>query len=249
MVSTSRCEVLKPGHTRVHCVSPPGAGLNYLWSVTVAGQAATVLSPSAVTTSYAPPTVISAVVSGPGVLPSQPGSVPTGGGATVTLTGSNFGAEPGAVTVTWDGRVVPGVVLVTSHSVLAFPSPAGEGPPVSVSVTVAGQTVATLMDSPSVPLRFAFGRPVITSLSLYRGQNEATMDCSRTSPDGRPLGSGGATSARLVLEGANFGVNGSSARVMIHGTECAVVTAASTSSRLLCDTGVCSGEKQSSIVQ
>lgn len=226
----------------MHCVSPPGVGLNHIWSLSAAGQAAAIADPSAVTTSYAPPVLTSLTLTGPGVLPSQPGTVPTGGGATITLFGANFGASPDAVTVLWNGAAVPGVVLVTSHTALAFLSPPGEGPPCAVTVTVAGQSVSSLVSSPSSPLRFAFGRPVITSVSLDRRDNAATMDCSRTGPDGRPLGSGGATSALLVLGGANFGVNGSSARVTIRGVECRVVPAASTSSRVVCETEVCSGE-------
>jgi hypothetical protein len=68
---------------------PPGTGLNYTWVISVADQ---VSAPSPSTTSYLPPTVtgvsISDSVAAGGALQTS-----TKGGATVIITGTNFGGD------------------------------------------------------------------------------------------------------------------------------------------------------------
>lgn len=81
-------------HTQVWCTMPAGVGRGFRWTVTVAGVTS---APSDGTTSFGPPSVTSYSIR-VGALAGLRG-VPTLGGATVTLTGSNFGADVGQVGV------------------------------------------------------------------------------------------------------------------------------------------------------
>jgi hypothetical protein len=149
-VSASQCTVVGSGHVEVRCISSPGVGVNYTWSLSVAGQASLPLS--TVTTSFGPPTVTALVLSGPGVLSAQPSAAPTAGGATVTLFGTNFGADAGALVVTWGGMSVQPVSLVQSHTKLSFTTLPGQGAPVAITVAVAGQATRWLGES-ATPLQ------------------------------------------------------------------------------------------------
>jgi hypothetical protein len=216
-------------------VSPPGVGSGYAWSVVVAGQAS---EPSSSVTSYAPPSIVSVTVSGIGVLTDEPGAVPTAGGATVTVQGRNLGDDVSAITVRWAGTaVVSGVMLLASHSLLAFSSPPGQGRPVTVTVTVGGRGVV----GPSITIPYA--RPRVISIYLDRPLDDtsAVMDCSVVGPSGVPVHPGPTTRATLVLLGINFG-DGSDVQVSVRSSPCTLVPGQATDATLVCETALCSGE-------
>ncbi len=101
----------------------------------------------------------SITVTGFGAYGDEPDGVPTVGGASVVLNGAGFGPLPSLISVMWDGRVVEGVVLSVPHTRVSFPSPPGAGPPVTITLTVAGQTVATLNGTTRpLTLRYVRGR-------------------------------------------------------------------------------------------
>ncbi len=261
-VVTLACEVPASGaHTRVWCVSPPGVGVGFYWTLTVAGQAS---GRSSSTTSYARPVVSTVTVTGNGTYPEDPGAVPTAGGATVTLTGANFGADPALVALTWDGLSVRGLVLLSSHTTLVFQSPPGPGPSALLNLTVGGQSTWSLelgagagagagagtAGSPAptptptpMPLLVRYGVPRMTGLSLFRqGLDSGTsvMDCSVVGPEG--LGPQGASGARalLAIDGVNFD-NATAATVTVGGMPCTVQAAWTSGQRIVCATPVCLG--------
>jgi hypothetical protein len=88
------CAPFDNSHTQVRCRIPGGVGRGFKWTITVAG----VTSPQLpMATSFAPPTVsLASVELGPRLTSAEP-RVPTQGGATVTLQGTNFGADAGQV--------------------------------------------------------------------------------------------------------------------------------------------------------
>jgi hypothetical protein len=70
-------------HTQMSCITAPGVGASFAWTVNVCGQTSVL---TANITSYAPPVITS--ISGPGSLDAT-----TEGGQAVTVTGSNLGVE------------------------------------------------------------------------------------------------------------------------------------------------------------
>ncbi len=84
---------------QVRCVAPPGAGANLSWSIVVAGVRST-LAPNV--TSYRAPVVTGVTVSTPSAGPFGH-ALPTTGGATVLLTGTNLGPSLSTISVLWDG--------------------------------------------------------------------------------------------------------------------------------------------------
>ncbi len=105
-------------------------------------------------------------MTGFGAYGDEPDGVPTVGGASVVLNGAGFGPVPSLISVMWDGRVVEGVVLSVPHTRVSFPSPPGAGPPVTITLTVAGQTVATLNGTTRpLTLRYVRGRCLPLALS------------------------------------------------------------------------------------
>jgi hypothetical protein len=92
-ISTTACSPLDDSQTRMACTVGPGVGAGLHVSVVVAGQAS---APSTQALSFAPPQVLGVVGSG---------EVPTAGGGTLTLLGTNFGPDPSQVgcAVCWCG--------------------------------------------------------------------------------------------------------------------------------------------------
>ena len=247
MVMTSECAVAGMGHTEVHCVVPPGVGVGYTWTLTVAGQ---VSAPTNQSTGYAPPLIASAAVSGPGSFAGDPAGAPTSGGATVTLTGINFGHDPAHIRLTWNGIPATGLVLVTSHSQLRFTSPAGQGSKVMLVLTVAEQSVTLGPrlgpgghgDADTGLL--TYGATRVTRITLDKEGAPILPDCSSVGVDGRPT-KGSLGAAVIVLDGSNFG-NGSDLTVAVQGVPCSIVrspmsTSLSTHVRIACTTQMCRG--------
>ncbi len=83
-VDVRGCVMLEP-HESVSCHTVVGAGQSLEWVLVVAGQESS--NPS---TSYAPPFVAAIVPAAAGV---DVGALPTNGGASVWLVGTNFGPE------------------------------------------------------------------------------------------------------------------------------------------------------------
>jgi hypothetical protein len=226
------CVVVGAGHTAVRCAAPAGVGTGYAWSLSVAGQAS---APSTDTTSYGPPVVTAVSVSGPGAAGGdEPGAVPTAGGAVVTLTGLNFGADASRIVLTWDGAVVPGVVVSVPHTVLSFTSLPGQGAPVNVTLTVGGQPAGSAA-------RLPFAAPRVTALRLDNAAGTgASMDCSAVGADGRPApGFGPPPHATVVIRGVNFG-RGDATAATIGDAPC-VLLAPVEDAQILCRTPLCAG--------
>jgi hypothetical protein len=218
-------------------------GTGYAWTLSVAGRASL---PASLHTSFAPPVVTSILTDGRGTQADEPGAVPPAGGARVTLLGRNFGNDPSAVDVLWDGVPVGGTVTLASHSRLSFTSPAGQGAPAQLTLVVGGQATGWLAGL-EVPTRMTlpYLRPRISSVSLVRGNGtEAVMDCSLADQDGRPVGGSAGALARvatLLLQGSNFG-NGSDVNVSVRSAACEVVPGRVLDDVIVCRTSLCSGK-------
>jgi hypothetical protein len=230
VLRTGDCSVVGTGHTAVHCVCPPGVGTGYSWSLAVAGQSSAL---SNQTTSYGSPLLIAVTVSGPGIVGGdEPGTVPTAGGATVTLTGANFGPDSSRIVLLWDGAVVPIVALTVPHTTLFFTSLPGSGAGANVTLTVGGQKAGS-------GVRLPFAAPRVTS--LRRGDSidgEASLNCADVNPDGRPAhGAGG--SAVVVIRGVNFG-RGNATVAAIQGVPCTLLAPVS-DFEIVCQTEFCTG--------
>jgi FG-GAP-like repeat/IPT/TIG domain len=109
--------------------APPGVGTQNPISVSVDGQSTTTFI------SYAPPAIATASVAG--------NVLPTAGGGSVTLTGSNFGTMPSLVTVSVGG--VPGTVTAVSDGSIVFIAPPGFGPE-TILLTVDGQSATSMIN-------------------------------------------------------------------------------------------------------
>jgi hypothetical protein len=229
LVRSTACTVVGAGHTTAHCTSPPGTGTGYSWTLTVAGQQSV---PSVQATSYGPPAVTAVTVSGLGSTEGGPLSVPTAGGATVTLLGTNFGGDASRIYLLCNGDAVSGVVA--EHTRLTFPSPVGQGATVRVSLTVAGQVAE---DMPL--LRYA--APRITGVRLdWSNSSRSLLDCSVVDSDGRPaLDSEQEEAAVVVLRGVNFGV-GTATEVTIGGVVCRLLAPVQ-HAEVVCETPMCEG--------
>ncbi len=136
----------------------------------------------------------------------------------------------------WNDVVVPIVRIAEPDAALVFASPVGEGPMVNLSLVVGGQSASSSGTSPAA--RLAYAPPSITRLSIRRDLSQATMECFRTTPDGRPA-SGAVQSAVLVIDGANFGLGGNTS-VSVRGTPC--VTSSVSHIEIVCEVTVCSGK-------
>jgi hypothetical protein len=230
-VRTSNCTVVGAGHTTVHCASPAGVGAGYVWTLVVADQAT---AASGQTTAYGPPAVGAVAVAGVGVAGDEPGAVPTAGGATMTLTGVNFGADNTRVAVAWNGAVLSGVAITVPHTALSFVTPPGEGAAATVTLTVGGHR-------DPVPLSVPFAAPRVTGLNLDMSRDsDAFMDCSEVGGDGRPAADlGFEQRAIVVVRGANFGARNGT-EVTIGGVVCVLLAPAS-HGVLVCRTPMCIG--------
>lgn len=174
-LAAGNCSFRVPHHELV-CVTAPGVGTGYYFSVDVGGQTALAEVPF----SYRPPVVT-------GV---HPLSVPAAGGATVVITGRHFGTNVLAIQVVAQGS---GVVLAGTAGALSlehgdthlsFQSPALASQHTQFVVVVAGQASDTFTLVATPPLVFA------TQLEVSR-------------PPGAPSNSSDETA--LVVLGENFG--------------------------------------------
>ncbi len=243
-ISTSACRVVGEGHTQVWCSSPQGVGAGFAWSLLVAGQRS-LLSAGANTTSYGRPTVARVTITVKG---EEVAALPTAGGATVSLWGSNFGQSASAVVVTWAGVVLRDVFLRVSHHSLSFLSPASPGAEVTVAVTVDGQSAAPAPPAADTdPILLHFLPPLVVGVKVDPAlQLEPTMDCSLVREDGYPEGGHASASAVLSITGLNFG-DGSLTQVTIRGEECKLDRNSSSHDRIVCTTPLCEGEVSSMI--
>jgi hypothetical protein len=230
---TAACSVVGAGHTTVRCISPPGVGTGYAWSLSVAGQTS---APSAQTTSYGPPSVTELTVAGTGIAGGdEPGSVPTAGGATVTLTGMNFGPDGALIVVTWNGVVVPNVALSVPHSSLSFTSLPGQGTAADVSLTVGAQSSKSVV-------RVPFAAPRVTSLRLDATiDTAASLDCRDVGADGRSTAGSDPRQQRavIVIRGVNFGRG--NATVVTVGDDPCIMRAPVEDTVIVCQTSMCTG--------
>ena len=137
--------------TSVSFLTPAGQGVTRPVVLSTGGQDS---NPMAF--NYDPP-VISSMV---------PLPFPTGGGASITLNGNNFGSSMPDTTVTAviSGVAQPLPVVSVDHGQIVCVSPTGEGTDNTLSVTISGQT------SNSLP--FSFGPPVIDSMDINHGPTE-----------------------------------------------------------------------------
>jgi hypothetical protein len=232
VIRTSACSVVGAGHTRIHCSTPSGVGAGYTWTLSVAGQPS---APSVQTTSFAPPSLTAVTVAGIGAVDvGELGAVPTAGGATVTLEGSNFGLDSSAVLVTWNGLVMSNVAMNVPHSSLSFASLPGQGTAgVNVTLSVGGQAASSVVQLP-------FAAPQITFLRLDKTlASEASLDCRDVGLDGRPAGGSVSRYAVVVIQGVNFGL-GDTTVVTIRDVVC-VLRAPVEDSQLVCQTDLCAG--------
>ncbi len=215
------------------CIIPAGVGVGYRWVVTVGGQASL---PSTQTTSFSPPVVslVELRLAGGAPVPLVQG-VPTAGGATLVLSGTNFGPVASLVRVLWNGVPVPGVRFEVAHSVLVVPTLPGAGRHVNVTLVVGEQ--GALWTASAMDAVLSYSPPAILAMSIQREANDVSMDCSRLTPDGRPLSSA-VLSATLVLEGEHFGAGGSTT-VHIRDTVCDIVSVSH--DKIVCNTALCQG--------
>lgn len=166
LVNGAACPVLSQAHAEIVCALPEGVGTDRLIQVTVGGQSQT---GSTLLFSYDAP-VVDAV---------SPASAFTQGGVTLTVTGSNYGADgSGTVSVSVGAADCP--VTARNHTAVLCTLPAGSGEEV-VRVTVSGQQSNTAA--------FSYVPPSITALEPANGTTE-----------------GGTT---LTLTGTSFGLDGS----------------------------------------
>jgi hypothetical protein len=226
-VSTSSCSVVGSGHAEVWCTSPPGTGTGYRWYLAIAGQR-TALAPQV--TAYGTPRVTGArtTLDGRDALLN----VSTAGGEALTLTGTNFGAALGTISVTWAGAPVPEVRLREPHTTLSLSSLPGPGGAVPLVLTVDGQVTRVSLH---------YGAPRVDGVRLDRGGAGSTLDCSLVGADGRPEGGAppGAAAA-LVITGTNFG-DGTNTTVTVGGVPCDAQGAEATHTRIVCRTPMCEG--------
>ena len=226
-LSTTACTVADEAQTTATCVTPAGVGAGYTWSLVVAGVTSVA---SGDVTSFAPPTVTAITAAGAGAL----SGLPTAGGVVLTLSGTDFGADGLSVAVSWNGEDVPGVLVQSPHTAIAFSSPPGQGGTVNLTMTVGGQFARFAVSGGDVRAALAYAPPVLGYLSLL---DSSAVDCSSESDDGSPLVPGVVS---LVIVGGNFGV-GNATVVTVRNASC-VVTAL-THTRIVCTTRLCSGAK------
>ena len=155
----ANCTVVTP-HTRMRCITAPGAGRNLVWSVNVDG-----LDSVDPTTAYEAPS-ITEIVSSPAGLPVVAANVL--GNALLEIRGANFGPNRGAgnfggllvqeLTYGFAGNeraVNTSSITYVSHTVIRALLPPGIGSNMTFRITVAGQT------SVSTSARFSYATPSI----------------------------------------------------------------------------------------
>ncbi|WP_193213647.1 IPT/TIG domain-containing protein [Luteolibacter marinus] len=159
--------VISQTHNSIQCTLPPGQGTNRLVAVSVAGQT----SPE-VFLSYDAPAVVEV---------NSPSGLPTAGGVTVELLGSDFGISGAAVTI--GGAIAP--VISQTHDSIQCTLPPGQGTNRTVSVTVAGQTAPEAFVSYDAPVLVEIlvpaGKPTAGGVMIeLQGNNFGTTGAAVT---------------------------------------------------------------------
>lgn len=176
------CKVVESS-TVIECLTAAGgSGTGHRWRLQVHGVYSL---PSPQLTGYARPHVSSVT----------PAAVPTNGGATVRIKGTNFGSG-GDILVYFDGLEVADFALRQAHSELSVLVPAGTGKNKEMSLVVAGQQ--------SDPFYVSYLPPTIASL-----------DIRSVSVNG---------SALLSILGSNFGVSSVHVSVVVGSSQCLVTS-------------------------
>jgi hypothetical protein len=211
------CAIAVP-HELIRCVSPPGVGSGYAWRVSVGAQTSA-FAPGV--SSFMEPVITSVSVNGHR-------STPTAGGVLLDFVGSQLGNDNGAITVTWNGAVLPNPYVSAAHTAISVMVPAGQGPPVSLAVWIADQRAVLSASLALLP----FDYPSVSEMLL---RNADGVDCS--------VSATGVASAPflLVLRGASFGF-GNATTVTVAGVPCPLVVAESSHTSLVCSTQQCGGE-------
>jgi hypothetical protein len=175
---TDGCTV-SVAHVTIQCTTPVSAGALLSWHVTVEGQKNAVP-----VSTVAPPSVSSVRLADPGGRYAN-----TTGGSVVAVSGDNFGADVGFVSVAFAFEASPGprvsvptsnCTLVIPHTELQCALPTGVGVFSAVIVTVLGQSVQAAVTG------LAYAPPTISGAVPARW----------------PVAMGGAT---LTLVGTGFG--------------------------------------------
>jgi hypothetical protein len=177
--------------TSITCVTAPGVGSGYKWTVTVDKQTST---PSLATLSYRPAPVISNVVfnhaspSGPVITFMQ-----ACGGDSVTLTGTYMGVSSDSVSVTYSNggaaKTATGCAVVDATTVTCS-TVAGVGSNYAWVVTVNGQASAAFGSTSYVP-------PAIVTSVFVAG---AGTNADISTPGAHTIGGD-----FVVFVGVNFG--------------------------------------------
>jgi hypothetical protein len=212
-------------HVEVRCVTPPGVGTGYRWTLVVAEQRS---APHPVPMSYLPPVVTFVGVDG-GRL------APTAGGGLLSIVGANLGNDLSAVAITWNGTPLPSVFFERDFHELRVRTPAGEGADVTVALWVGGQAAALPSDSQLL----AFRPPTVLAVDLP--PSPRLVDCGDIGSNG--IGGGGAstTEITLVLTGGNFGA-GVNTSVRVGAGVCTLDAGQSGHDRIVCTTLQCVGD-------
>ena len=174
-------------HHVVECLTQPGSGTDFRFSLTTAHQRAEFPQPF----HYSPPVVVSV----------SPSHVPTSGGVTVTVTGRHFGVSAAAVSVVIQstGVTLSGsaglVKLVAPDTTLSFPSPAIKSYSVWLRVIVGGQATQAfeLVAAPPV----VFGTQVVTRV-IHDADHNTTRVATALVVQGVNFGSPASTSISVV---------------------------------------------------
>ena len=186
---------LGQSHTQIQCTVPGFQGASVPVFVSVSGQVANF------SYAFTPPSLSSI----------SPQSAATAGGASLTLSGLNFGsgASFGLVNynLTMAGvSVAPLSVTLYNQTSVVFPCPAGSGAIVPISLTVAGQTAVYS------GVAFSYAPPALLQVSGCTGSSgNATTLCSTTA------------ATVLNITGYNFGPNVSQVAVSVGGVSCPVL--------------------------
>lgn len=143
-------------HTSLTCVTSEGHGQNLIVSVSIGNQNIQ----AAPRFSYAPPVVQTLTLGG-----DAQSARTTSGGVNVTLTGRNFGPNPGDSYDTSRFNIDIGSfpcdnVMYISHEEIWCVTPAGAGAQLTIGVTVSGQTNA----GQDKPLTFSYFPPSVDNI-------------------------------------------------------------------------------------
>jgi IPT/TIG domain-containing protein len=129
--------------TSLHVLAPTGTGANHSIQVTVDGQLSNLLS-----LNYSVPIIYTV----------SPSNLSTGGGTGIIVEGTNFGTDPGVITLkvgSWD---CTNISISRSHEQITAIAPVGYGTALSLILNVSNQF--------SAPFNIDYGAPVISSINV-----------------------------------------------------------------------------------